>query len=37
VTYEGKDAKGIRTAFQQAVDDYLELCEAEERKADVML
>ena len=37
VTYEGKDAKGIRTAFQQAVDDYLELCEAEGRKPDVPL
>jgi len=37
VTYEGKNAEGIRTAFQQAVDDYLELCEAEERKADVTL
>ena len=29
VTYEGKDAKGIRAAFQEAVDDYLELCEDE--------
>ena len=35
VTYEGKDAKGIRAAFQEAVDDYLALCEAEGRKADV--
>jgi predicted HicB family RNase H-like nuclease len=35
VTYEGKDAKGIKAAFQEAVDDYLELCEAEGRKADV--
>ena len=35
VTYEGKDAKGIRAAFREAVDDYLELCEAEGRKADV--
>lgn len=35
VTYEGKDAKGIRAAFQEAVDDYLELCEAEGLKADV--
>ncbi len=35
VTYEGKDAEGIKAAFQEAVDDYLELCEAEGRKADV--
>jgi predicted HicB family RNase H-like nuclease len=35
VTYEGKDAKGIKAAFQEAVDDYLELCEAEGLKADV--
>ena len=32
VTYEGEDAKGIKAAFQEAVDDYLELCEAEGRK-----
>ena len=37
VTYEGKDAKGIRAAFREAVDDYLELCEAEGRKADLTL
>ena len=35
VTYEGKDAEGIKAAFQEAVDDYLELCDAEGRKADV--
>ena len=35
VTYEGQDAKGIKAAFQEAVDDYLELCQAEGRKADV--
>ena len=35
VSYEGKDAKGIRAAFREAVDDYLALCEAEGRKADV--
>ncbi len=35
VTYEGKDAKGIEVAFQEAVEDYLELCEAEGRNADV--
>jgi predicted HicB family RNase H-like nuclease len=37
VSYEGKDEKGIKKAFQEAVDDYLELCEAEGRKADVRL
>ena len=37
VSYEGKDAKGIKAAFQEAVDDYLELCEAEGRKPDVPL
>ena len=37
VTYEGKDAKGIRAAFREAVDDYLALCEAEGRKPDVPL
>lgn len=37
VTYEGEDAKGIKAAFQEAVDDYLELCEAEGRKPDVPL
>lgn len=37
VTYEGKDAKEIKAAFQEAVDDYLGLCEAEGRKADVTL
>jgi len=35
VSYEGKDAKGIKAAFQEAVDDYLDLCEAEGRKVDV--
>jgi predicted HicB family RNase H-like nuclease len=35
VTYEGRDAKGIRAAFREAVDDYLELCEAEARKLSI--
>lgn len=35
VTYEGQDAKGIKAAFQEAVDDYLELCAAEGRSPDV--
>ncbi|MCA3367380.1 MAG: hypothetical protein INF79_17375 [Roseomonas sp.] len=37
VTYEGKDTKGIKAAFQEAVDDYVELCELEGRKVDVPL
>ncbi len=37
VTYEGTDAKGLKTAFHEAVDDYLELCEGEGRKPDVPL
>ncbi len=35
VTYEGKGAKGIKAAFQEAVDDYLEVCEAEGREPGV--
>ena len=27
-TYEGGDAKSLKAAFREAVDDYLELCEA---------
>ncbi len=26
VSYEGKDVEGLRQAFEEAVDDYLELC-----------
>lgn len=37
VTYEGVDAKGLKLAFQEAVDDYLALCEAEGRAPDVPL
>ena len=37
VTYEGNDAKSLKAAFQEAVDDYLDLCNAEERKPDVPL
>ena len=29
VTYESVDAKGMKSAFEMAVDNYLELCEAE--------
>jgi predicted HicB family RNase H-like nuclease len=34
VTYEGTDAKGLKRAFHQAVDDYLALCAEEGRKPD---
>ena len=37
VTYEGSDAKGLKAAFREAVDDYLALCESEARKPDVPL
>jgi predicted HicB family RNase H-like nuclease len=37
VTYEGADAKRLKAAFREAVDDYLALCEAEGRKPDVPL
>ena len=37
VTYEGADAKSLKRAFHEAVDDYLELCATEGRKPDVSL
>lgn len=37
VTYEGMDAKSLKAAFHEAVDDYLELCEIQGRKPDVPL
>ncbi len=37
VIYEGDDAKSLKAAFQEAVDDYLGLCEAEDRTPDVPL
>lgn len=37
VTYEGQDAKAIKSAFKEAVDDYLELCEYEGRNPDIPL
>ena len=37
VTYEGADAKRLKAAFHEAVDDYLALCAAEGRKPDVPL
>lgn len=32
VTYEADTAKGLRPAFQEAVDDYLQTCEATGRE-----
>lgn len=37
VTYEGTDAKGLKAAFHEAVDDYLELCAGQGREPDVPL
>lgn len=37
VTYEGSDAKSLKRAFHDAVDDYLEFCAADGRKPDVPL
>ncbi|MCY4222081.1 MAG: type II toxin-antitoxin system HicB family antitoxin [Thiotrichales bacterium] len=37
VTYEGQDARSLKNAFREAVDDYLSLCEQEGREPDVPL
>ena len=37
VTYEGTDAASLKSAFQEAVDDYLLLCEEQGRTPDVPL
>ncbi len=29
INYEGTTAKGLKRAFEEAVDDYLEMCESE--------
>jgi len=34
VSYEGTDVKGLHAAFEDAVDDYLKLCEAENIQPD---
>jgi len=34
VTYEGTDVGSLRTAFEEAVDDYLKLCEQEGKEPD---
>lgn len=35
VSYEGTDVKSLREAFEEAVDDYLELCEGEHREPEM--
>lgn len=37
VTYEGTDAKSLKAAFHEAVDDYLELCQDEGRTPETPL
>lgn len=37
VTYEGTDAVGLRQAFEEAVDDYLAVCEQQGRAPDTPL
>jgi predicted HicB family RNase H-like nuclease len=37
VTYEGTDAKSLKQAFRDAVEDYLSLCAKQGRKPDVPL
>jgi predicted HicB family RNase H-like nuclease len=34
VSYEATDAKGLKKAFRDAVDDYLELCESKKFKPE---
>ncbi len=34
VSYEGSDVKSLRKVFEEAVDDYLELCAKEKRKPE---
>ncbi len=36
ITYEGTDVKSLKKAFHEAVDDYLEICEAQGRKPEKM-
>ena len=37
VTYEGEDAKSLKRAFREAVDDYLRSCREEGREPDTPL
>jgi predicted HicB family RNase H-like nuclease len=34
VSYEGTDVGSLRTAFEEAVDDYLKLCEEENKEPE---
>lgn len=34
ISYEGTDVDGLETAFQEAVDDYLELCAEQNRQPE---
>ncbi len=34
ISYEGTDVDGLETAFREAVDDYLELCEQEGKEPE---
>jgi predicted HicB family RNase H-like nuclease len=34
VTYEGIDVKGLKSAFVEAVDDYLSTCKAKKKEPD---
>ena len=35
VSYEGTDVRSLRTAFEEAVDDYLKLCEEESKEPEM--
>jgi predicted HicB family RNase H-like nuclease len=35
VSYEGTNVKSLRRAFEEAVDDYFELCEKENKKPEL--
>lgn len=35
VTYEATDAKGLKKAFEEAVDDYLETCRKQKIKPEI--
>jgi len=37
VTYEGTDARSLKQAFHEAVDDYLELCAEQGREPEIPL
>ena len=35
VSYEGTDVRSLRTAFEEAVDDYLKLCKEESKEPEM--